>query len=123
MPARSTRKEAREKLMRTMMAALDRIIPEDETKPLKGSVFRDWEDQAENFKRAVVPTLLEERAALEPNALVENGGHCPFCGSGSVYLEKETSQPEVITPDGPAAILKQHCRCRTCGGSFSPSEP
>lgn len=123
MPARITRKEAREKLLKTMLAALDRIIPEDENKPLRGSTFRDWEEQADTFKRQVLPTLLEERAALEDNALVESGGHCPFCGSDSVYLEKQLSQPEVITPDGSVAIPKQHCRCRNCGGSFSPSEP
>jgi len=123
MPARTTRKEAREKLISTFMAALDRVIPEDEARPLRGSRFRDWEDQAAELKRAVVPTLIEERAALEPNARVERGGHCPFCGSDAVYLEKQTTQPEVITPDGPAVIEKQHCRCRSCGGSFSPSEP
>ena len=123
MAARTSRKEAREKLLKTMMAALDRIIPEDESRPLKGSTFRQWEDQAAEFKRAVLPTLLEERAALEENACVQSGGHCPHCGSDSVYLEKQTTRPEVITPDGPAVIEKQHCRCRTCGGSFSPSEP
>jgi hypothetical protein len=123
MPARITRTEARERLIDTFMAALDRIIPEDESKPLKGTTFASWEDQADAFKQAVVPTLLEERAALEPNARVEQGGHCPFCGSDSVYLEKQTTTPEILTPDGPAAIQKQHCRCRTCGGSFSPSEP
>lgn len=123
MPARTTRKESREKLLKTVLAALDRIIPEDETQPLRGSTFHEWEDQAAEFKRAVLPTLLEERAALECNARVERGGHCPHCGSDSIYLEKQTTQPEVITPDGPVVIEKQHCRCRTCGGSFSPSEP
>lgn len=122
MPARRTRQEAREHVLKTMMEALDRIMPADEAKPLKGTTFRSWEDQAAEFKRAVIPTLLEERAALEPNACVEKGGVCPLCGSDSVYLEKQTTRPEVITPDGPAVIEKQHCRCRTCGGSFSPSE-
>ncbi len=42
MPARTTRKEARERLIQTMMAALDRIIPEDESKPLKGTTFGSW---------------------------------------------------------------------------------
>ena len=123
MPARTTRREARERLLKTMLAALDRIIPEDESKPLKGSTFGDWEDQADAFKRAVIPTLLEERSALEQNAEAEDGGHCPHCGSDSVYLEKQTTQAEVLTPDGPAVVRKQHCRCRACGGSFSPSEP
>lgn len=123
MPARTTRKEARARVMKTMMEALDRIIPEDESKPLKGSKFIDWENQATQFKQAVIPTLLEERAALEANAVVDNGGHCPHCGSDSVYLEKQTTIPEVRGPDGAVLIAKQHCRCRTCGGSFSPSEP
>ena len=122
MPAKTTRKEARERLLQTMLEALDRIIPEDESKPLKGTTFGSWEDQTDAFKRAVIPTLLEERAALEASAGVEQGGHCPLCGSGSVYLEKQTTRPEVMSPDGPVVIEKQHCRCRTCGGSFSPSE-
>ena len=123
MSARRSRREARERVMKTMMDALDRIMPEDENRPLKGTTFRSWEDQADEFKRSVIPTLLEERAALEPNAAVEQGGVCPFCGSDSVYLEKQTTVPEVITPDGPVLLPKQHCRCRTCGGSFSPSKP
>ena len=123
MPARTTRKEARAKLINTFMASLDRLIPADESKPLRGSRFRDWEDQAAELKRTLLPTLLEERAALEPNACVEHGGHCPFCGSDRIYLEKQVTRVEVITPDGPAVIEKQNCRCRCCDGSFSPSEP
>jgi len=123
MPARTTRKEARQRIMAAFMRSLDRTIPEDESLPLKGTTFSEWEDQAQTIKRAVMPTFLEERAALEPTALVQSGGHCPFCSSDSVYLEKQTTRPEVLTPDGPAEIVKQHCRCRTCGGSFSPSEP
>lgn len=123
MPARTTRKDARTRALKAFMTSLDRIIPEDESKPLKGSTFREWEEQVGELRRALLPTVLEERAALEDNARVESGGHCPFCGSESVYLEKQTTSPEVITPDGPAVIEKQHCRCRSCGGSFSPSEP
>jgi hypothetical protein len=123
MPARTTRKDARERLLKTFMASLDRIIPEDEAKPLRGSVFRDWEEQVGRLRRDLMPAVLEERAALEDNACVESGGPCPFCGSDSTRLEKQITTPEVITPDGPAVVQKQHCRCRACGGSFSPSEP
>jgi hypothetical protein len=123
MPARTTRQQARERLIQTFMASLDKVIPPDEAVPLRGSTFRDWEDQAAEVRRALVPTLLEERAALEDNARVAGGGHCPHCGSDAVYLEKQATRPEVITPDGPAVVEKQHCRCRTCGGSFSPAEP
>ena len=123
MAALTTRKGARERVLKTMLAALDQMIPEDESKPLKGSLFAEWEDQTDTFKRAVVPTLLEERAALEQNARVEDGGICPFCSSDSVYLEKQKTRPEVLSPDGPVALEKQHCRYRACGGSFSPSKP
>ena len=69
-------------------------------------------------------TRSEESLKAEPRPKeVERPGHCPLCGSESIYLEKQTTQPEVLTPDGPAVVQKQHCRCRTCGGSFSPSGP
>ena len=123
MPARTTRQQARQRAIEVFMKSLDRIIPADESVPLRGRLFRDWEDQVAEFRRALIPTILEERAALDDHAQVERPGHCPRCGSESIYLEKQTTRPEVITPDGPAVVEKQHCRCRTCGGSFSPSEP
>jgi len=123
MPARTTRQQARQRAIEVFMSSLDRIIPADESVPLKGRLFRDWEDQAADLRRALIPTILEERAALAEEAKVERPGHCPHCGSESVYLEKQTTRPEVLTPDGPAVVEKQHGRCRTCGGSFSPSEP
>jgi len=108
--------------MAAFAASLDRIIPPDESVPLKGSVFRDWEDQVAEMRRAVLPTVLEERAALEDNAAVADGGRCPHCGSdASIYLERQTTRPEVLGPDGPVLVERQHCRCRSCGGSFSPS--
>jgi hypothetical protein len=123
MPARTTRQEARQRAIEVFMDSLDRIIPADAAKPLKGSLFRDWEDQVAELRRALIPTILEERAALEDNARVERPGWCPLCGSESIYLERQTTRPEVLTPDGPAVVQKQHCRCRTCGGSFSPPKP
>src|SRR5579884_3675913 len=121
MAARRTRQEARQRAIDAFMASLDRIIPPDESVPLKGSIFRDWEDQVAQMRRAVLPTVLEERAALESNAQVDSGGHCPHCGSDAVYLERQTTRPEVLSPEGPVIFERQHCRCRSCGGSFSPS--
>jgi hypothetical protein len=121
MPARTTRQQARQRMIETFMASLDKVIPPEESVPLKGRTFLDWEKQAEQLKRTVIPTLLEQRAALEHSAIAEQGGCCPYCGSDSVYLEKQTSQVEVHSPEGPVLIQKQHCRCRNCGGSFSPS--
>src|SRR6266536_1274430 len=121
--SRSTREEARQRIIQSFMASLDRVIPPDEKVPLKGRTFADWERQASQLKRAVIPTLLEERAGLEDNAVVDVGGVCPHCGSDRVYLEKQTTQTELHSPDGPVVIGKQHCRCRCCDGSFSPSTP
>ena len=121
MPARTSRQQARESARRAFEAALDRIIPADESKPLKGAKFIDWENQIEQMAQAVLPTVLEQRALLEDNAQVEGAGHCPHCGSDRTYLEKQVTQPEIISPHGPVLLQKQQARCHCCGGSFSPS--
>jgi hypothetical protein len=121
MPARSTRQEARARILAAVTAQLDRMIPEDENVPLKGATFADFEDQVESLARSALPVVLEERAALEPNAEVAAPGRCPHCGSDGVYLEKQVTQPEVLSLHGPVVLYKQHARCRSCGGSFSPS--
>ncbi len=92
MPARSTRQEARARILAAFTGQLDRVIPEDEGIPLKGATFADFEDQAETLAQTTLPVVLEERAALEPNAEVQTAGRCPHCGSQGVYLEKEATQ-------------------------------
>ncbi len=121
MSALTTRREARARILATVTAELDRMIPEDESIPLKGATFGDFEDQVEAVARTTLPVLLEERAALEPNAEVETAGRCPHCGSNRVYLKKEAPQREVVSPHGPVVLCKQQARCRSCGSSFSPS--
>jgi hypothetical protein len=121
MSARSTRQEARARILAAFAAQLDRLIPADVTVPLKGATFADFEDQVETLAQAAVPVALEERAALAENAQVAQAGRCPHCGSDGVYLEKEQTQPEVLSRHGPVVVHKQHARCRACGGSFSPS--
>ena len=121
MAARSTRQEARARILSAFSAQLDRLIPEDESVPLEGATFADFEDQTEALAQAALPVVLEERAALESNAEVETAGRCPHCGSQGVYLEKAVTQPEVRSRYGPVVLYKQHARCRSCGGSFSPS--
>ena len=121
MPARTSRQEAREAARKAFEAALDRMIPPDESKPLKGSKFIDWENQIEQMAQAVLPTVLEQRALLEENAQVDRSGHCPHCGSDRTYMEKQTTRPEILSPHGPVVIEKQQARCHCCGGSFSPS--
>src|SRR5438105_246296 len=121
MAALTDRRKARERLMKVFQKTLDQIIPADDTVPLKGGTFGEWEDQAEGMARELLPALLEERSALETNARVEEGGRCPHCGSTKVYLEKNPRQVEVRTPHGLAVLEQQSCRCRSCDRVFSPS--
>jgi len=97
------------------------MIPADAGVPLKGATFADFEDQMEDLARSALPVVLEERVALEANAEVVTAGRCPYCGSDRTYLEKQVTQPEVLSPHGPVVVHKQHARCRACDGSFSPS--
>ena len=114
MPALTTRQKARARILATLTAELDRMIPEDETIPLKGATFLDFEDQVETVARSTLPVILEERAALEANAKVQEAGRCPHCGSDRVYLKKETTQTEMVS------VENQSFDCWTSGG-FSQS--
>jgi len=122
MAAISSRKESRQRLLELFQQSMDRIIPEDDSVPLRGQTFRDFEDQAEELRRTILPALLEERAALEETALVESGGTCPLCGSQRVYLSGKPQQREVTSPHGAVVLTHQLARCRSCGRSFSPAE-
>ncbi len=121
MPARTTRLEGRGRILAAVSAQVDRMIPPNEGVALKGATFADFEDQVEELARGVLPVVLEERAALEPNAVVPAAGRCPHCGSERTYLEKQVTQPEILSLHGLVVLPKQHARCRACGGSFSPS--
>jgi hypothetical protein len=121
MAALRTRSEARERIIKAFMDSLDAVVPADESIPLTGKTFRDFELQAQVVKEALIPTLLEERAALDGQAQAPVAGVCPHCGSERTYLEKEVSQKEIRSPDGPVVLPRQQARCRACNGSFSPS--
>jgi len=99
------------------------MIPADETVPLAGSKFVEWEDLGDEVDRTLVPVFLEERAALEASAQADCGGRCPHCQSDRVYLIEKVGQVEVMTPHGPVVLKKQRCRCRACDRSFSPTVP
>ena len=63
MPARSTRQEARARILGTFQAQLDRMIPEDEGVALKGATFADFEDQVEALAREALPVVLTKQHA------------------------------------------------------------
>ena len=121
MPALTTRQAARDRVRQTFESALERMIPEEESKPLRGAVFAEFENQAYEVGNEVLTALMEERAKLESNAQVAQAGRCPFCGSERTYLEKGSAQREVRSPSGVVVIQRQEARCRACDGSFSPS--
>jgi hypothetical protein len=124
MSALTDRQKARERLSQVFQSILDKMVPANESVPLPGKKFVEWEDLADEVDRTLVPTFLEERAALEASAQADCGGRCLHCSSDRVYLIKQddgAGQVEVITPHGPVVLHKQRCRCRQCGRSFSPS--
>ena len=123
MPAITTRQEARERLLKTALSAIDRLVPADESVPLRGSTFADFENQSYEFGNALLTAMMEERAKLQRTASVDEPGLCPHCGSNRTYLEDKgaSKQTEIRSPSGPVLIAKQGARCRACDGSFSPS--
>jgi len=121
MSALTDRQKARERLSQVFQSILDKMIPADNSVPLEGSKFIEWEDQGDELARTMVPLFLEERAALDAAAQADCGGQCPHCQSTRVYLIKQAGQVEVTTPHGPVVLKKQRCRCRECDRSFSPS--
>ena len=121
MAALTDRQQARERLSQVFQSILDKMIPADETVPLAGKTFVEWEDLGDEVDRTLAPVFLEERAALEASAQADGGGRCPHCHSDRVYLIKQVEKVEVLTPHGVVVLNKQRCRCRSCGRSFSPS--
>ncbi len=115
MSARTTRQAARARVLAVFEKALDRVIPQDASVPLRGRTFLEWEDQADAFDQAVTVTLLEERAALEDTAQVEPGqlGCCCHCGSDRLYLQRASPQNKAMrTTHGQAELGHQSIRCR-----------
>lgn len=116
-----TRAEARERLRQIFQKQLDQWIPADEQVPLKGEIFRDFEEQADQIKAALLPTYLEERCALDNKSMPERPGNCPCCGSVLTRWIEEPKQEERISTAGPVVLRKHPARCRDCGRAFSPS--
>jgi hypothetical protein len=121
MSALTDRQQARERLSQVFQSILDKMIPADDSVPLEGSKFIDFEDQGDELARTIVPLFLEERAALDAAAQADMGGRCPYCQSTRIYLIKQVGQVEVRTPHGLVVLKKQRGRCRACDRSFSPS--
>jgi hypothetical protein len=121
MSSRTNREQARQRLDAIYHSLRDKLIPADESLPLQGNIFLDWENQSDQIEQQLCTAFLEERAALETAAQVEAGGLCPHCGSDRVYLMKEESKVEVRSTHGIVVMHKQRCRCRSCDRAFSPS--
>lgn len=121
MASLTDRQKARERLTAAFQAELDKLIPSDESLPLHGGKFIEWEDQADELEQTLCTTFLEERSALECSAQADCGGRCPHCSSTRVYLIKQAQKVQVQTAHGAVVLYKQRCRCRSCDRSFSPS--
>lgn len=122
MSALTTRQAARERLLRHLQAEVDRRIPADESIPIKGSTFLDFENMAEKVSNDFYAVLLEECVALSGQARrVPTLGRCPHCSSPRVRQIEQAKPSEVRTPRGVVVLSEQTFRCRDCSRSFSPS--
>ena len=83
MSALTDRPKARERLSQVFQSILDKMVPADESVPLPGKKFVEWEDLADEVDRTLVPVFLEERAALEASAQADCGGNCPALATSS----------------------------------------
>jgi hypothetical protein len=121
MSALITRTEARERMRRVFEASLDRHIPSDPSQPVRGDLFREWEEQADVVCREVGGAFLETMAELHDQAQVETPGACPHCGSGSTRFLEAAGSQERQSVHGLVTLPRQRARCRSCGRSFSPA--
>lgn len=71
MPALTTRQGSSGADFKPLVDFLDRIIPPESSVPLRGKTILDREKQAEEMRKAVLPTLLQERVASVESAQVD----------------------------------------------------
>jgi len=121
MPPSGSRREARARLLRQFEAALDRLLPEDESVPLRGRRFADFEEQVEALGDALTASMLQERLELDPAAAASSPGRCPRCGAAEVRWRDERTRTEYLSRRGPVVVDLRRARCRACDFSFSPS--
>ena len=117
----STRQEARDHVMTRVKALLDRMIPEDESQPVKDGVFWEWEEMADAFDREATAALVEALAGLSEQAKLAHPGACPACGCLRTRWLEADKQLERRSKHGVVVVPRQVARCRSCGRSFSPS--
>jgi len=121
MGAMITREQAREQLRKQFEESLERHIPSDPSKPVRGDLFREWEDQADELCRNIGGAFLETMSQLHGRACEKTPGTCPHCGSVSTRFWEAEGQQERQSNHGPVVLPRQRARCRSCGRSFSPS--
>lgn len=116
-----TRQEAREHVLTRVKALLDRMIPEDVSKPVKDGIFWEWEEMADEFDREATASLMEALAGLSGQAKLDHAGSCPSCGCLRTRWLDKGKQLERQSKHGKVVLPRQVARCRSCGRSFSPS--
>jgi hypothetical protein len=117
----TTRQEARDHVLTKVKKLLDRMIPEDESQPVKDGLFWEWEEMGDAFDREATASLMEALAGLSGKAKLEVPGPCPACGSKKVRWLDASKQQERQSKHGVVVLPRQVARCRSCGRSFSPS--
>ena len=101
MPALKTRRAARERLLRPLQVEVGRRIPADESIPIKGSTFLDFQNMAVKACNEFYTVLPEKCVALSGQAQsVSSPGRCRHCSSPRVRQIDPGKPTKVRTPGG-----------------------
>lgn len=117
----TSRQAARERILRQIQAEVDRLLPADESVPLQGRTFLDFENVAERVSNDLYVTIVEERVMLTGLDRLPARRDCPHCSSPRLRKVGEVRKKEIRTPRGVATVEEPTLRCRDCGRTFSPS--
>src|SRR5947208_2841134 len=99
MPARTTRQQARQRAIEVFMESLDRIIPADESAPLRGRLFRDSAQKA--FDEAAKSLNVDWQTTLDGKQ-VQRWGEALGRGMAAERDRQTRALREGRYPQGPA---------------------
>jgi hypothetical protein len=98
-----TRQEAWEHVFQTVQGWVDRMIPEDQSQPVRDGLFWAWEEMADAFDREATAALLEAWAGLSGQGQRAHPGACPACGClRTRWLDADQQQER---PSRPAVVV------------------
>ena len=121
MPARTTREEARERVIKAFMSSLDKVIPADEAEPLRGVDVPGVGGAGVGVEACGDPDAAGGACGAGGERAGGGGGPLPALRVGGRVPGEAGDEPGGARPRRAGVAAQAARRCRDCGGSFSPS--